>query len=54
MMTIFFIVMALVAAALFTEIIAANRAPFGFQDESGFHFGKEQNPNAGLELENPS
>ena len=53
MMTIFFIALALTAAGLITELIAANHAPFGFQDEGGFHFGNNElgNP-AGFE--NPS
>jgi hypothetical protein len=55
MMTIFFVLLALVAAALFTEIIAANQAPFGYQDENGFHFGNPRPPSRGpLEFENPS
>jgi hypothetical protein len=53
MMTIFFIAIALVAAGLATELIAANHAPFGYQDETGFHLCKDEAPNpAGLE--NPS
>ena len=53
MMTIFFIALALTAAGLITELIAANHAPFGYQDEVGFHFGNESSGNpAGLE--NPS
>lgn len=55
MMTIFFVVLALLAAALFTEIIAANRAPFGYEDENGFHFGNQRHPRRGpVEFENPS
>ena len=55
MMTIFFVVLALMAAALFTEIIAANRAPFGYEDENGFHFGNQRHPRRGpVEFENPS
>ena len=53
MMTIFFIALALTAAGLITELIAANHAPFGYQDEGGFHFGNNESGNpAGLE--NPS
>ncbi len=53
MMTIFFIALALAAAGLVTELIAANHAPFGYQDEMGFHLGKDESRNpAGLE--NPS
>jgi hypothetical protein len=54
-MTVFFILLALAFAGLITEIIAANRAPFGYQDEQGFHFGNEHGDNArAFELENPS
>jgi len=55
-MTAFFILLALVAAGLMTELIAANQAPFGYQDESGFHFGDDfsQPPSKMFELENPS
>lgn len=53
MMTLFFIALALGTAGLITELIAATHAPFGYQDEAGFHFGNEQSGNpAGLE--NPS
>jgi hypothetical protein len=34
------------AAGLITEFIAAARAPFGYQNESGFHFGQEGLTNA--------
>lgn len=55
-MTAFFILLALVAAGLMTELIAANQAPFGYQDESGFHFGADfsQPSSKMFELENPS
>jgi hypothetical protein len=54
-MTTFFILLAIVAAGVMTELVAANRAPFGYQDEHGFHFGSDQpeTPRA-FELENPS
>jgi len=55
MMTVFCIVLALVAAGFFTEAIAASSAPVGYQDENGFHFGQ---PNLGHpahhDLQNPS
>jgi len=41
MMTVILILSASVAVGLITELIAAARAPFGYQDESGFHFGQE-------------
>lgn len=53
MMTILFTAFALTTAGLITELIAANHAPFGYEDEAGFHFGKAPSCNlAGLE--NPS
>lgn len=53
MMTILFMALALTAAGLITELIAANHAPFGYEDDAGFHFGNEPFSNlAGLE--NPS
>jgi hypothetical protein len=54
-MTAFFILLAIVAAGAITELVAANRAPFGYQDEHGFHFGADhrETPKA-FELENPS
>jgi len=32
----------MVAVGLIDELILAMRAPLGYQDESGFHFGSEQ------------
>lgn len=55
MMTVVFVVSALVAAALLTELIAANRAPVGYQDESGFHFGRPHYASPKVfDSENPS
>ena len=55
MMTAFFIFAALVAAGFFTEIIATNHAPLGYQDEKGFHFGPEfMSGKQSFDLENPS
>ena len=53
MMTIFFIALALTASGFITELIAANHAPFGFQDEAGFHFVNDESGNP-VGLENPS
>ncbi len=53
MMTILFIALALTAAGLITELIAATQAPFGYEDEAGFHFGNEPSGNS-AGLENPS
>jgi len=52
MMTVFCIVLALVAAGFFTEIIASSTAA---QDKTGFHFGRpaaKQPTNS--DLQNPS
>lgn len=43
MITVMLITLAIVAGGLITEMIAASNAPFGYQDESGFHFGHERN-----------
>ncbi len=53
MMTILFTAFALTAVGLITELIAANHAPFGYEDEAGFHFGIESFRKL-AELENPS
>jgi hypothetical protein len=55
MMTVLIILLALGSAILFVELVAANQAPFGYQDESGFHFDGDcaTNPET-FELENPS
>ena len=53
MMTLFFIALALGTAGLITELVAATDAPFGYQDETGFHFGNESSGNP-TGLENPS
>jgi len=54
-MTAFLILLAIGAAGLMIELVAANRPPFGFQDEYGFHIGTDypETPKA-FELENPS
>jgi len=54
-MTTMFILSGLVAAGLIAELIVAARAPFGYQDDSGFHFGHERAPGADeSEFGNPS
>lgn len=55
MMTVMLILLGLIAVGLIAELIAVARAPLGYQDESGFHFGRESA--AGAEksgCENPS
>ena len=41
-MTVVLILLAVFVAGLIAELIAAARAPLGYQDESGFHFGHER------------
>lgn len=54
-MTVFLILLAIFAAGLITELVAASRAPFGYQDEHGFHFGADlRGLSEGCKLENPS
>ena len=55
MMTDLLILLALGAGALLVELIAAAKAPLGYQDESGFHFGCERTAEAKpFDYENPS
>jgi hypothetical protein len=37
-----FVVLGFVAAGLTVGLVVATRAPFGYQDEKGFHFGPEE------------
>ena len=47
--------LALVAPGLIVELIAAARAPVGYQDEKGFHFGRQRTTEAEkFAYENPS
>ena len=55
MMSLLLILVALFAAGLFVELISAASAPLGYQDEKGFHFGREHAASADpREWENPS
>lgn len=55
MMTVFCIALAIVAAGLLTEMFATAKAPLGYQDESGFHFGQPSAAHpATFDIENPS
>jgi hypothetical protein len=55
MITVLIILVALGSAILFIELVAANRAPYGYQDETGFHFdGDHGAATKSFELENPS
>jgi hypothetical protein len=54
MMTFVCVVVAFVAAGVLTEIVAASAAPFGYQDNTGFHFGRPVTTQATGDFENPS
>lgn len=55
MMTLMFIALAVLAVGLIVELITAARSPIGYQDDSGFHLGREQTASGEmLEFENPS
>jgi len=55
MMTVLIVLLALVGAGVITELVAASRAPLGYEDEQGFHFGNERGKSSKVvELENPS
>jgi hypothetical protein len=38
--------LALAVVGLVVELVAAARAPLGYEDEQGFHLGSEANQNA--------
>ena len=44
MMDVALSIMALVAGGVTLELFAASKAPLGYQDERGFHFGTEPQP----------
>lgn len=55
MMTVIIVLLAVAFAGLITELVASSRAPYGYQDELGFHFGNERGEHSkSFELENPS
>ena len=55
MVSLLIIIAALFAAGLFVELVSAAAAPMGYQDETGFHFGREQGTSPdSREWENPS
>ena len=48
-------VVALIAGGLILEVFAAAKAPFGYQDKHGFHFGTEARKRASdSQDENPN
>ena len=53
MMTFMLILIAMVAAVLFVELVSATRAPVGYQDEEYFPFGSDHIADSS-DLENPS
>ncbi len=55
MMDVALSVLALIAGGVTLELFAAARAPLGYQDERGFHFGAEPRSGAEeLQAGNPS
>jgi hypothetical protein len=54
MMDVALSIMALVAGGVTLELFATSRAPLGYQDESGFHFGPEPRPGEEAQSGNPS
>jgi hypothetical protein len=54
MMDVALSIMALVAGGVTLELFATSRAPLGYQDESGFHFGPEPRPGEEAHTGNPS
>jgi hypothetical protein len=54
MMDVALSIMALVAGGVTLELFATSRAPLGYQDEKGFHFGPEPRPSEEANTGNPS
>ena len=54
MMDVALSIFALVAGGVTLELFTVARAPVGYQDERGFHFGKEAKDRADSEAGNPS
>jgi len=54
MMDVALSIFALVAGGVTLELFTVARAPIGYQDEHGFHFGNEIKENADSETGNPS
>ena len=54
MMDVALSIMALVAGGVTLELFATSRAPLGYQDETGFHFGPEPRPSEEVNTGNPS
>lgn len=42
MIAVLFILLGLIAASLGIGMVGTARAPLGYQDETGFHFGQQQ------------
>ncbi len=54
MMDVALSILALVAGGVTLELFAAARAPLGYQDERGFHFGSEPRVTEDVQSGNPS
>jgi Na+-driven multidrug efflux pump len=54
MITLLIITAGLFAAGFFVEVVSAATAPLGYQDERGFHFGRENSEAEAFEIGNPS
>jgi hypothetical protein len=54
MMDVALSILALVAGGVTLELFAAARAPLGYQDDRGFHFGSETRVTAEDQSGNPS
>lgn len=54
MITVLIITAALFAGGFFVEVISAATAPMGYQDDEGFHFGREISPRSDWDNQNPS
>jgi len=54
MMDVALSILTLVAGGVTLELFAAARAPLGYQDERGFHFGAESRSGEEAQSGNPS
>jgi hypothetical protein len=54
MMDVALSILALVAGGVTLELFAAARAPLGYQDDRGFHFGSEPRTGEEVQRGNPS
>jgi hypothetical protein len=54
MMDIALCILAVIAGGLTLEAFAASKAPIGYQDQNGFHFGSEPRNSDDTQHGNPS